>query len=96
MKGESYSVECHRTKIQESKLPTIDTIHNGTHTCNKQIFHDKHLYTHMYMHPPQDGCMALYFATCYRREDVVELLLEAKADPNVQYKVRLTGIDKRY
>jgi len=40
------------------------------------------------MHTPQDD--ALYLAACYGHEDIVELLLAAKADPNVKHQVKLT------
>ena len=42
----------------------------------------------MHMHSPQDD--ALYLAACYGHEDIVELLLAAKADPNVKHQVKLT------
>ena len=35
----------------------------------------------------QKGCTALYFAAKKGHEDVVELLLEAKADPELKKKV---------
>ena len=38
-------------------------------------------------HISQDGCTALYLAAQEGHEDVVELLLEAKADPKLRTKV---------
>jgi len=38
-------------------------------------------------HISQDGCTALYLAAQGRHEDVVELLLDAKADPELKEKV---------
>jgi len=41
-------------------------------------------------HTSQDGCTALYLAAKGGHEDVVELLLEAKADPELRIlKVKL-------
>ena len=42
--------------------------------------------THTYTHT-QDGRTALYFAACNGCEDVVELLLEANANPDWKYTV---------
>ena len=38
-------------------------------------------------HTSQYGCTALHFATQEGHEDVVELLLEAKADPELKTEV---------
>ena len=44
-------------------------------------------YTCTYTHISQDGRTALHLAAQKGHEDVVELLLEAKADPELKMKV---------
>jgi len=41
----------------------------------------------VHIHVTQDGCTALHLAAQMGHEDVVELLLEAKADPQVKTEV---------
>ena len=43
-----------------------------------------HIHTHTRSPQMQTGCTALYLATQEGHEDVVELLLEAKADPELK------------
>ena len=45
------------------------------------------VHVHAHTYHMQDGCTALYLAVLYGHEDVVELLLEAKADPELKTKV---------
>jgi len=42
---------------------------------------------HIHAHISQNGCTALHLAAQGGHEDVVELLLEAKADPELKEKV---------
>ena len=59
---------------------TLAYIHETCmHTCTCTC-HTVHIYT-------QDGCTALYRAAANGHDDVVELLLKAKADPDKTFMV---------
>ena len=57
--------------------------------CKGRRFTAFHQYLYMYMHTyiSQNGWTALHLAAQEGHEDVVELLLEAKADPDPQKEV---------
>jgi len=69
--------------------------HACTHSCthmNVPTIHTwtPHIYTHAHTHTcTQYGRTALYFAASYGHEDIIELLLESKADPDLTDKVIL-------
>ena len=68
--------------------------HARTHSCTHMNaptnthMNTTHIYTHAHTHIyTQYGRTALYFAASHGYEDIVELLLESKADPDLTDKV---------
>ena len=57
----------------------------SVHVCS--VANAVHVYVHA--HISQDGCTALYLAAQKGHEDVVELLLEAKANPELKKVINL-------
>ena len=55
--------------------------HTHTHTHTRTCTH-AHIHTHAPIHT-QDGYSAIDIAACSGHEDIVELLLDVKADPEL-------------
>ena len=51
-----------------------------------------YIYMHMFTHTLQFGKTALHFAVDQEHEDIVELLLEANADPDLTEVITVTTV----